>query len=150
VNVRRMSSGVISIGFRAQPSLIYVKAPKNERFGAGASSRCEAAQMGLPAAALRAVSFTVISPPVARTRTSPCSAFERSPVDRRGCGRKRHHRVNSYDSMAIGARVYDGRSLRARGPGQMVCRGRARAQLGDGGAATRYSVRILTGRSGTK
>jgi hypothetical protein len=34
-----------------------------------------------------------------------CSAFERSPVDRRGCGRKRRYRLKANDSTAIYARV---------------------------------------------
>jgi hypothetical protein len=39
--------------------------------------------------------FVNDAPPVeGTTRTSPCCAFERSPVDRRGCGRNLHYRVN--------------------------------------------------------
>ena len=38
--------------------------------------------------------------PAMGTRTSPCSAFERSPVDRRGCGKEAHHRVSAYDNTA--------------------------------------------------
>jgi len=44
--------------------------------------------------------------PGSETRTSPCSAFERSPVDRRGCGRKHRYRLMSTIARQL-ARVND-------------------------------------------
>jgi len=54
-----------------------------------------------PVGGLARFHWNLLSFPVASARTSPCSAFKRSPVDRRGCGRKRRYRSLTKRALQI-------------------------------------------------